>query len=149
MSRAMLVTVALTTVVLGGCSAADDGVSDGRPQGGDGASSLLLAPVDFAAYLDAEPDAALLNVHVPYEGHIPDTDDFVPFEEIDDWDGLPSDLSDPIALYCQSGRMSGIAADTLADLGYTAVVDLEGGMNAWQDSGLPLVRGVQDDESSD
>lgn len=151
MSKFVLFTVAITTTLLVACSPAEDDLSGSEPGGGEDSASpsLLLDPADFAAFLEAEPDAAVVNVHVPYEGHIPDTDEFVPFEEIGQWDGLPSDLSEPIVLYCQSGRMSGIASDTLADLGYTEIIDLEGGMNAWAEAGLPLVRGVQEPDPSD
>ena len=100
--------------------------------------SRLLDVDDFEEFIDAEPSAVLVNVHTPYEGHIDGTDAFVPFDEIGAWEALPSDLYAPIALYCRSGNMSAQAADTLVDLGYTYIVDLEGGMNAWTATGNQL-----------
>ncbi|MBK5288901.1 MAG: rhodanese-like domain-containing protein [Acidimicrobiia bacterium] len=85
------------------------------------------------------PDAPVVNVHIPYERHIAGTDAFVPFDEIAQWDALPADLDAPIVLYCRSGNMSAEAATTLTGLGYTDIVDLEGGMNAWAAAGLPLL----------
>lgn len=37
-----------------------------------------------------------------------------------------------------TGRMSQYAADTLVTLGYTDIVELSGGMQAWTAEGLPL-----------
>ncbi len=42
-----------------------------------------------------------------------------------------------IVLQCQSGYRSSIAASLLARHGYSAVVDLEGGLSAWEKAGLP------------
>lgn len=99
----------------------------------------LLNSAEFAEFLDDYPDADLLNVHVPYQGHIEGTDAFVDFEQILRFDGLPRNLDDPVLLYCRSGNMSGQAAAALEDAGYTNIVDLEGGMNAWRDSGRELL----------
>ncbi|MDW3215688.1 MAG: rhodanese-like domain-containing protein [Ilumatobacteraceae bacterium] len=100
--------------------------------------SRLLDVDDFVDSVDSEPSPVLVNVHIPYEGHIGGTDAFVPFDEIGEWDDLPADLDAPIALYCRSGNMSAQATDTLVDLGYTNIVDLEGGMNAWTAAGNQL-----------
>ncbi len=52
---------------------------------------------------------------------------------------LPADRSARIVLYCRSGSMSAIAARELVAAGYTDVWNLDGGMNAWQAQGYPLV----------
>lgn len=41
-------------------------------------------------------------------------------------------------LYCESGNRSEIAAQMMARLGFVKVNNLEGGILAWQDGGLPL-----------
>jgi sulfur-carrier protein adenylyltransferase/sulfurtransferase len=43
----------------------------------------------------------------------------------------------PVVVYCAGGTRSAFAADTLAQLGYTDVVSMEGGFNRWKDEGLP------------
>lgn len=92
----------------------------------------------FAALLD-DPEALAVNVHVPYEGELPGTDAFVPYDRIREWDGLPSDRHAPLAVYCMSGNMSRQAAMALVEAGYTDVRELDGGMLAWEDAGRALL----------
>lgn len=82
-----------------------------------------------------DPEAVVVNVHVPYEGEIPGTDVFVPFDEIASSDELPEDRERPLLLYCRTGSMSASAAADLVDAGYGDVTHLEGGMAAWRADG--------------
>ena len=86
----------------------------------------------------AAEEAFVVNVHVPYEGEIDGTDAFIAFDHIESSAELPVDLSQPIRLYCKSGRMSQIAGITLVQMGYTEVAHLVGGMDAWTESGRAL-----------
>jgi molybdopterin/thiamine biosynthesis adenylyltransferase/rhodanese-related sulfurtransferase len=46
-----------------------------------------------------------------------------------------SDREQPIVIYCAGGSRSAYAAKTLAELGYTDVVSLEGGFSRWKQNG--------------
>lgn len=142
-----MVVVAVVAFAAAACGGgtSDDAASPSGDSGNEtrGSATLLDAHA-YADYLAEHPDVPVVNVHVPYEGHIEGTDVFVPFDEIGDWAGLPADKDAPLALYCRSGNMSATASDALASLGYTDLVDLEGGMQAWTAAGYELL----DDESA-
>ena len=86
----------------------------------------------------------LVDVRSPEEhlaGSIPGTDRNIDFREIQSRHReIGAKLEDHIVVYCQSGRRSNIAAETLADLGYRYVYNLEGSMNAWIEAGFPVVQ---------
>lgn len=96
-------------------------------------------PAEFAAVV-ADAAVVTVNVHVPDEGSIPGTDVGIPFDRISTSVGdLPQERSTPLAIYCRTGQMSAEAVQTLRDLGYTEVVELRGGMEAWTADGRDLL----------
>lgn len=55
-----------------------------------------------------------------------------------DWrDTRLQDRSSPIITTCFAGMMSAIGAKLLKDMGFTNVRYMEGGMDAWNEAGLP------------
>lgn len=53
----------------------------------------------------------------------------------------PFDPARRTIVHCASGGRSALAAATLADMGYTRVAHLEGGLTAWKDAGKPTIDG--------
>jgi rhodanese-related sulfurtransferase len=105
--------------------------------GDDGSTSSLASPDAFAERV-AAAGVVTINVHTPDEGSIPGTDLEIPFDEIASSNELPADLDAPLAVYCRSGNMSADAVEDLEALGYTDIVELDGGFNAWEASGREL-----------
>ncbi len=95
---------------------------------------------DVLASAFKNKDFTLINVHIPYEGEIPNTDEFVPYNEIvKNKNLLPKDKNKPIVVYCRSGAMSAKAARELVLLGYKNVYNLKKGMIEWQSKGYNLI----------
>jgi rhodanese-related sulfurtransferase len=46
----------------------------------------------------------------------------------------------PVLLHCQGGVRSAKACDLLAKQGFTKLYNLQGGINAWQQAKLPVVK---------
>jgi rhodanese-related sulfurtransferase len=105
-----------------------------------GGSYTNVAPAQLKQMLAAK-DFVFINVHIPYAGEIEKTYAFIPYNEVEQRIAqFPADKNAKIVLYCQSGRMSTIAAEELVKRGYTNIWNLDGGMSAWENAGLPAIR---------
>ena len=103
-------------------------------------SYLNISPNDLYAMLQTpERNFLFINTHIPYQGEIESTDNFIPSNEIEIYfPALPKDKNSEIVVYDLNGDMSKVAAETLAGLGYTNIKNLTGGMIAWQEAGYEL-----------
>lgn len=145
--RPLVVTVLLGAVLVAGYFVAGMPGMDHGPSAGDepmasmdhgSVTFMRLGPADFAARVSS--DAFVVNAHRPYDGEIDGTDAFIPYDAIAGDGRLPADRDAEILLYCRSGRMSGVAAEALAEEGYVNVAHLEGGMDAWEAAAMPVRR---------
>jgi len=88
-------------------------------------------------------DVEVLDVRTPEEyaeGHI-DGATLIDFYEPDFANRIAElDRSAAYVVYCRSGNRSGQAVALMAEQGFTAVNDLDGGVTAWSAAGLPLAR---------
>ena len=135
----MIVAAGLATAACSGAEPVTSASPSSTPAQADATTVATLPPAQFATVL-ADDDVLVVNVHVPDEGSITGTDAAIPYDELRDRSAaLPQDLDAPVAVYCKSGRMSADAVATLRDLGYTDVVELGGGMDAWVADGRELL----------
>lgn len=98
---------------------------------------------EFANAIENNPDGFLLDVRTTSEwnsdGYIEGAK-LIPHSDIESrQDELPSDKDDLIMLYCRSGNRSQDAAQTLIDLGYSNIIELEVGITGWKENGNEVV----------
>jgi phage shock protein E len=135
-----VVATAVVTLGLAGlgtaCSAGDT-AQDSTATTVAVAAASLVGPAEFSQRVD-DPRVVTINVHVPNEGNIAGTDLAIPFDQISGSAKLPEDRTTPLAVYCRSGNMSASAVKDLKAKGYTSIVELEGGYDAWIATGRTL-----------
>jgi rhodanese-related sulfurtransferase len=96
-----------------------------------------ISPQELADF--DEDELFLVDTNPTNEGRIPGTDAHIPFDEVKTHAGeLPADKGARVAVYCTAGGRSSRAARTLVDLGYTNVLHLDGGLDAWRDAGYEV-----------
>ncbi|MGV6850104.1 MAG: rhodanese-like domain-containing protein [Marinibacterium sp.] len=119
-----------------------------------------IMPWDVEAFLADHPDALLLDIR--------ERDEFararikgalnVPrgiLESAAEWDygetepDLVTARDKPVVVICRSGNRSALAAEVLADIGFTDVRSVKLGVKGWNDADLPLVDGDDADLDGD
>ena len=121
----MVVAAALAALTLAAC--------------GGGTAVTTVDAATFAKQVQA-PGVTVIDVRTPAEfasGHIAGAVNID--EEGDFAAGIAHlDKSKTYAVYCHSGRRSGLATTAMADAGFTSIYNLDGGLMAWQQAGGPL-----------
>jgi rhodanese-related sulfurtransferase len=74
-------------------------------------------------------------------GHIIDARNIPASELASHADQLKKYKEKPVLVYCENGFASAAAARALRGQGFTKVVTLRGGLTAWRQENLPLVKG--------
>jgi rhodanese-related sulfurtransferase len=92
-----------------------------------------------ATHLINREDALVLDVRDPGEygaGHILGAKN-VPLSRLGDGD-IAKRKERPVIVYCDGSERSSKAVSALRKQGFTRVVNLSGGLKAWQQAGLPV-----------
>lgn len=144
-ARMIRITGLLTLLVLAACGETispvpiEASTTQGLPVLPKNAFGFMDLSVEQLAKSMTSKNFTLVNVHVPDQGSLPNTDLSIPFDRIrGNMDKLPSKDA-PIVLYCRSGGMSAQAAAELAAAGYTKLYNLGGGFDAWKAAGRDLL----------
>lgn len=149
MRRSVLVLVA-STLLITSCGSSDSESDAGNPSSSDPAGvvdspgGLETVPAETAAaVIDDDPDGlVVLDVRTPEEfaeGHL-DGAVLVDFYDADFRDQLAElDPDVPYVLYCRSGNRSGQTLEMMGELGFASVDNVDGGIIAWSEAGLPVV----------
>lgn len=123
----IIATLVLSTLAVTGCSS-------------NGSTSPQLGIEEFAAKT-VEADVVVLDVRTPEEfaeGHLANAIniDFQSGNFANEISKL--DKGTTYAVYCRSGNRSGQAVKVMADLGFTDLYDMDGGVIDWAAAGKPL-----------
>ena len=139
LSLAVLLLLA-TAMAATGCST-DQAAS---PSGTDApAEAAGYATVDVRTAHDAlssNEDAQIVDVREPEEWAetgVPQGAVLIPLAEVESRAPAELDADSPVYVICRSGNRSRTASDILIGLGFTAVYNVDGGVTAWLDAGLP------------
>lgn len=129
--RGALFIALAAAIAIAGCSSSD-------------AVLETVSPEAAAEVIASTPDVVVLDIRTPEEfaeGFIEGASniDFYRSDFADQLDVLDKDV--PYVVYCRSDNRSGQAMGVFADLGFTNVTEIDGGIVNWYESGLPIVSG--------
>jgi molybdopterin/thiamine biosynthesis adenylyltransferase/rhodanese-related sulfurtransferase len=93
-------------------------------------------PPGSAAVVDVREASEWEQGHVPGASHV--SKSYIE-QQIE---GIAPDRDQPVVLYCAGGVRSLFAARTLVDMGYTDVVSVKGGFQAWKSAGYDFATPV-------
>jgi phage shock protein E len=136
----LTVALVMTTGTVTACSS--------QSHSSDGANATVssgahLDPTAFSTAM-TQPNTVIVDVRTPAEyaaGHIAGAIN-IDVESADFSSQIAAlDTTKTYALYCHSGRRSGIAITTMQQAGFKNVYDLNGGIQNWESSGGTLVTG--------
>ena len=107
----------------------------GRGRGGlSAAPATPLINRRNAVIVDLRPAADYALGHLPSARHLE-------FAELQAKIGqIAKNKGNPVLLVCQNGLQSNKASRVVREAGYTEVHVLQGGLNAWQQAGMPVVK---------
>ena len=103
-------------------------------------SSAVSTVTAAEAATAIDEGATVIDVRTPAEfaaGHIPDAVN-IDVESGSFADEIADlDQAETYVVYCRTGRRSALAADQMAEAGFTSVKDL-GGLSSWANAGYPV-----------
>ena len=130
-----LIILLIGVFALAGCQSAKEPGTEIKTDTG---SYRLVSATELKTMLESK-DFFMVNVHIPWQGNIPQTDLHLAYDQIEpNLAQLPKDKDAKILVYCLTSEMAKKAVATLLAQGYTNLWMLDGGTTAWEEAGLGL-----------
>jgi rhodanese-related sulfurtransferase len=127
---ASLAAAAIASVgLLAGCSSSNE-------------VTKKVDPVEFSEVI-AQPGVIILDVRTPEEfnaGHIANAININIADSNFSSEVLKLDKNATVAVYCRSANRSAVATNEMAELGFTDMYDMQGGIIDWEAAGGPVVQ---------
>jgi rhodanese-related sulfurtransferase len=131
MKKAVALAVAAIASVglLAGCSSSNE-------------ATKKVDPVEFSEVI-AQPGVIILDVRTPEEfnaGHIANAININMADSKFSSEVSKLDKNATVAVYCRSANRSAVATKEMAELGFTDMYDMQGGIIDWEAAGGPVVQ---------
>jgi phage shock protein E len=131
MKKAVALAVAAIASVglLAGCSSSNE-------------ATKKVDPVEFSEVI-AQPSVIILDVRTPEEfnaGHIANAININIADSNFSSEVSKLDKNATVAVYCRSANRSAVATNEMAELGFTDMYDMQGGIIDWEAAGGPVVQ---------
>jgi phage shock protein E len=131
MKKAVALAVAAIASVglLAGCSSSNE-------------VTKKVDPVEFSEVI-AQPGVIILDVRTPEEfnaGHIANAININIADSDFSSEVSKLDKNATFAVYCRSANRSAVATNEMAELGFTDMYDMQGGIIDWEAAGGPVVQ---------
>jgi|LakMenE01Jun11ns_1017448.scaffolds.fasta_scaffold9457029_1 phage shock protein E len=127
---ASLAAAAIASVgLLAGCSSSNE-------------VTKKVDPVEFSEVI-AQPGVIILDVRTPEEfnaGHIANAININIADSNFSSEVSKLDKNATVAVYCRSANRSAVATNEMAELGFTDMYDMQGGIIDWEAAGGPVVQ---------
>jgi rhodanese-related sulfurtransferase len=143
--RFLLLSLAAAVMLLAPAAAGCSTDEAASPAGtGTPAEAAGYTTVDVqTAYeaLSSDQDAQIVDVREPEEWAetgVPDGAVLLPLGDLEPQAASKLAADRPVYVICRSGNRSRTASDVLVGLGFTEVYNVDGGIIAWLDAGLPV-----------
>ena len=131
MKKAVALAVAAIASVglLAGCSSSNE-------------ATKKVDPVEFSEVI-AQPGVIILDVRTPEEfnaGHIANAININVADSNFSTEVSKLDKNATVAVYCRSANRSAVATKEMADIGFTDMYDMQGGIIDWEAAGGQVVQ---------
>ena len=104
---------------------------------------LYLSPANAIRLMNNNSDTLIIDTRTTAEfssGHIKGAKNMPLSDFAKNVDGLAAHKSNPVLVYCNSGNTVIRAIKLLQKAGFAKISNLEGGIGAWKEASMPLVK---------